>query len=83
MTAAALSDTDWRVPSVGSNGSEFIPDIAKETLVRLKVTSSFTAVRLIDNRNHNGPPTEHSVPIPGSPGSSTYYVYAFYSCLKD
>jgi len=83
LTAAALSDTDWHVPGVGSNGSEFIPDIAKETLVRLKVTSSFEATQLIDNRDHNGPPTENPATILGSVGLSTYYIYAFYSCLKD
>lgn len=76
---ALTAQTDWVVPSVGATGSntEFIPDTANETLVKLATTSGISATRVVDT-TVGIEPTTASETIP-----SGKTIYACYSCCKE
>lgn len=77
LAARALTATNWNVPAVEQQGSEFIPDRAKETLVQLTLTSTIN-VSQIDDDTPGVEPSVHSASI-----ESGEKIYAFYSCLID
>ena len=77
LTQTTLANTNWVVPSVGSQSSEFIPDIAKEALVVLQTNTTISAY-LINDTTIGVRPTETTASIPS--GSR---IYGFYSCCKD
>lgn len=81
LAQKSLEATDWVVPDAMVDGSEFIPDKANETLVKLKVTQSFIAAHILDGDDitpGTAPDDSHTTTI-----TANTIIYAFYSCLMD
>lgn len=81
LAKRALAQTDWTVMEVprtiSEQFSEFIPDIVNESLVRLKVSTGFTAIQIIDEE-HRLAPTFNNFNI-----EANTEIYGFYSSCTD